>query len=151
MDVRISVENEQFTLRAAALILLDDHLLMVRDTKHDSYYTIGGKVRLGEDSKQAALREAQEETGCKLTINRLLFVQERFFTFEEKHHHEICFYYLLDFADKNIAEGAQTDQPFETLHWLPLNRLTQYNIIPACLKTILSTLPMHTQHIICYE
>ena len=151
MDVRISAGDELFTLRAAALIIHNDCLLMVKDAKHDSYYTVGGKVHLGESSQQAARREACEETGCRLSVNRLLFVQERFFTFEQKQHHEICFYYLMDFDDESIREGAHTDQHFETLHYLPIRDLSQYNIVPAFLKSALQHLPAQPQHIICRE
>ena len=151
MDIRLKSPECCFTLRAAALIIHNDRLLMVKDTKHDSYYTVGGKVRLGESSQQAALREAQEETSCRLSVNRLLFVQERFFTFEQKQHHEICFYYLMDFASESICEGVHTDQQFETLHYLPIRELAQYNIVPAFLKNALQHLPAQPQHIICRE
>lgn len=150
MDIRITRQDLCFTLRAAALIMQDDRLLMVKDTQHDSYYTIGGKVHLGEDTQQTILREVKEETGCTLDIDRLVFVQERFFTFQGKNHHEICFYYLMKTNDP-LPALLHTDQDFETLHWLKICDLPHMRIVPAFLKNALQPLPQQTRHIICRE
>lgn len=150
MDIRITQPDCCFTLRTAALIMQNDHLLMVKDSQHDSYYTVGGKVHLGEDTRQAVLREVTEETGCTLAIDRLVFIQERFFTFQGKNHHEICFYYLMKATDPLPAQ-LHTDHDFETLHWLKICDLPQMHIVPPFLKNVMHCLPLHPQHIICYE
>ena len=151
MDIRIRESDAQFTLRAAALIIDNDRLLLVRDNAHDSYYTPGGKVRMGESSQQAVLREIKEETGCTFTLDRLVFVQERLFTFDQKRHHEICFYYLLHLPDHSLPHGTHTDQPFESLHWLHIGNLSKHKIVPSFLCERINNLPDQPQHIIANE
>ena len=151
MDIRIRSNNSQFTLRAAALIIHDDHVLLIRDNAHDSYYTPGGKVRLNENSQQAILREIKEETGCTPAVDRLVFIQERFFEFQQTQHHEMCFYYLMTLPDAFPTGDTHTDQPFETLHWLHLNDLSNHKIVPSFLTEYLQHLPQQPLHIIANE
>ena len=124
---------------------------MAKNTNYDPYYTIGGGVHMGESAEAAAVREAQEETGCDYEIERLLYVQERFFEFAGVQNHEIIFYYLMKEIHSGIPEGIQGDHQTETLHWLPLESLSQYNIVPKFLKTALHTMPITVEHIITRE
>lgn len=150
-DLSICCDEGRFSLRAAALILQDNCLVAVRDKAHHSFYTIGGRVHLGESTEQAALREAREETGCTHTIDRLLFVQERFFSFSGMQQHEVCFYYLMQPAKDTVVPGMHTDQSSETLALLPLDDLDCISLVPHELKDMLRLMPRTPQHIITYE
>ena len=133
----LSKDNTTFTVRAAALIVRDGKLLMAKSSDHPCYYTVGGVVELGESSAEAVVREVREETGCMLDIDRLAYVQERFFTVSGHKYHELVFFYQMrDSTALTIADGDFTDQPpKETLHWLPIRDLPSLNIVPECLKT----------------
>lgn len=140
------------TLRAAALIIKDNKFLAAKSSDFDCYYTVGGGIKVNETSEEAVIREVYEETGYRLKIERLAFVQERFLEVDKQPYHEIAFFYLMkDSDDINISNNSFTDQQKETLHWLPLNDLSSINIIPEFLKTKSFENITATEHIISKE
>lgn len=140
------------TLRAAALIIKDNNFLAVKSSDYDCYYTVGGGIKINETSEEAVIREVYEETGYRLKIERLAFVQERFLEVDKQPYHEIAFFYLMkDSADINISDNSFTDQQKETLHWLPLNDLSKINLVPGFLKTKSFENITVTEHIILKE
>ncbi|MCL2377100.1 MAG: NUDIX domain-containing protein [Defluviitaleaceae bacterium] len=74
-------------------------------------YLVGGTVNIHETSEEAVIREVYEEI--------------------------VTNYYLMKAGiHLDIAEGSFTDQPpSETLHWLPLDDLASYNLVPQFLKS----------------
>ena len=125
-----------FTYRVAGLVINDNKLLVAKRVDHPVYYIIGGGVEINETSEEAIIREIMEETGLKLNIAKLAYIQERFLKVNEIKHHEIVFFYLMEVkTDIKITNNTFTDQGFkETLHWLPLGQLKKYNIVPDFLK-----------------
>ena len=65
---------------------------MAKHEDYPCYYKVGGKVRINETSEEAIIREAYEETGAEFQIDKLSFIQERFFEIAGKHHYEIFFF-----------------------------------------------------------
>jgi len=145
--------NKHISLRAAALIIKDNKLLFAKNINHPCFYVIGGGIEPGETSEETVVRELLEETGRKIKIDRLAFVQERFHTVEGQRHHEIVFFYFMKApVDMNINDNSFTDQGNqETLHWLPINGLNRYNIIPEFIKTQSFDQITGIQHIIVKE
>lgn len=94
-DIVFKTNQSCFIYRVAAIIIKDNRLLMAKHEDYPCYYTVGGKVRINETSEEAVVREAYEETGIEFEIDRLSFIQERFFEIEGEHHHEIVFYFLM--------------------------------------------------------
>ena len=137
-ETGLCVQNPEgsFTYRAAALIIQGGRLLVAKNVEHPLYYTVGGVVEINETSEEAVVREVYEETGCRLAVDRLAYVQERFFRAGGQALHEVVFFYLMkENPAMEIAENSFTDQETETLHWLPLDRLREYDLVPAFLKT----------------
>ena len=151
MDARFHSPAGCFTLRAAALILRDGCALLARSDDHDCFYTVGGAVRQNESTDCAIQRECLEETGCRYAIDRLVFVQERFYSPHGTPHHEITFFYLMKPDGPAPVDGAATDQRRERLHWIPLKELTALNIVPAFLRERLLDLPETATHLITRE
>ncbi|QHQ62962.1 NUDIX domain-containing protein [Anaerocolumna sedimenticola] len=152
-DVSINTVHGIFTYRAAALIINDDKLLVARHKNNPCYYAVGGAVKINETSEEAVVREVLEETGASMEIDRLVFVQERFFKYSGENHHEIVFFYFMKYrTDVNILENSYTDQgENETLHWLPISNLKQFNIVPDFLKYNLAGNLNDVKHIITKE
>lgn len=150
MDINVSSPAQAFRLRAGAIIIENERLLTVRHDLYDGYYTVGGRIRLGESSEEAILREAYEETGLPLKIDRLLFIHESFFPAGGRAHHEVCFYYLMQ-AGCTVPDGAPTDQRGERLFWLPLQQLPDLPLVPSFLRTALQQLPEQPVHLITAE
>jgi ADP-ribose pyrophosphatase YjhB (NUDIX family) len=154
-DQNIAFKNNQgcFTYRVAAIILKDNKLLMAKHEDYPCYYTVGGKVRINETSEEAIIRETYEETGIEFEIDKLSFIQERFFEITGEHHHEIVFYYLLkENTNIDLFCRSFTDQgPKESLHWLPVESLNETYIIPEFFKTKLLGTIVSIEHIVSKE
>ena len=151
MDVGYKNEQGKFSLRAAALIINDNRLLLVKNDKCECYYTVGGGIQQNESSNSAVLRECYEETGCHFEIDRLIFVQERFYKIAGACYHEIVLFYLMKEMNIKLQSGANTDQKDEHLHWIPIEELDSVNVVPAFLKEAVKCIPNEVTHIISYE
>lgn len=153
LDFQVDTIKGGFSYRVAALIINNNKLLLAKHIDHPCYYTIGGRVKLNETSAEAVVREALEETSINFEIDKLAFVQERFFNVCGKSHHEIVFFYLMKFTDGiAILDGTYTDQgEKETLHWLAIDELEHKNIVPNFLKTNVAKIDDKIMHIISKE
>lgn len=151
MDIRLPSGDARFSLRAAALILQNNQLLVIQNDSARCCYAIGGGVRIGETTEEAVLRECREETGLDWQIERLVFVQERFYRAEDIQHHELVFFYLMKPPALPIPSGQNTDQMDERLCWLPLDQLEDAPLVPAFLKEAMRKLPLTVIHIVAYE
>lgn len=61
--------------RVAAIIIKDNKILLLRRIKDGREYFVfpGGGIEKGESLEEAIIREAQEELGLKIKIEKLLF------------------------------------------------------------------------------
>ena len=151
MDIGLKTADGDFSLRSAALIFKENCLLLAKSDDYDCYYTVGGGILTGETAEQAVLREVYEETGKQLEIDRLVFVQERFYQVRNENHHEVVFFYLMKNEDSEIVQGVVTDQQKEHLYWVPMEKMEQINLVPPFLKTEAKRLPQEIKHIVSYE
>lgn len=140
-----------FSLRAAALIIDSNRLLAIKHDDFDCFYTIGGGINLNETSAEAVIREACEETGYLFSIERLVFVQERFYNINNARHHEVVFFYLMKPSDVRIENGTCTDHQEEKLYWLPVDELPNTDLVPGFLRAALTNIPEEVVHIISME
>lgn len=80
MDLSFNVGTSCFNLRACAIIVHGETLLVMRDQKQPYAYLPGGRIKLNETAQQALIRELQEEIGIQAQIERPLWVTQAFFT-----------------------------------------------------------------------
>ena len=106
---------------------------------------------MNETSTDAAIREVFEETGYLFPVDRLVFVQERFYNINNVCHHEVVFFYLMKSASVHIENETYTDQQEEKLYWLPIDELQDTNLVPEFLQTALTHIPKEVVHIISKE
>ena len=102
MDIGMNTTNGDFSLRAAALIINDNQLLVIKHDNFDCFYTIGGGANVNKTSTDAVIREVCEETRYLLSVDRLVYIQERFYNINNTHHHEVAFFYLMKSTDVRI-------------------------------------------------
>jgi 8-oxo-dGTP pyrophosphatase MutT (NUDIX family) len=74
--LRSFVGHELLLIPAAAALVEDasGRLLLVRRSDTLQWAAVGGAIEPGESPEQAAVREAAEETGLRVTIDRLVGV-----------------------------------------------------------------------------
>ena len=99
-DLCVKTEDGILNIRVGAIIMKDGKFLMAGNDRFDHLYSVGGRVRFGETAEEAVVREVFEETGIKMEIDRLGFVQECFFPGDTEFKkgnivHEISFYFYM--------------------------------------------------------
>ncbi len=122
MDTTFKTPKGIFNYRVGAIILDGTKVLMAYDTSNKQYYSVGGRVKIGESSQQAILREVYEETGVRAEIDRLGFIHENFFEIDKTSYHELAFfYYIKPFDYEKINYNAvKCDGEGEKILWVDL-------------------------------
>lgn len=155
VDCCFCVGQDWFRYRVGAIIVAEGHVLLSYGEEVKHYYTVGGGVHVGETSRQAVIREVQEETGAEFEIERPLCFIENFFTgkggsLEGLDCHTLELYYLMkpkarqEYDVGSINTGGES----EKMRWLPIDKLDDYDIRPALIKDLVRNLPDHVVHII---
>jgi len=154
-DICINMPGGIFNYRVGAIIQHDGNLLMVKNSGDNFYYTVGGRVKFGESAEETLLREALEETGLPLEIERLAFIHENFFAMEseQNQYHEICLFFLM----KPHVKIGEIRQTFEesygevSFHWLPLDRLSEFEMYPHFFKTAFADMDTFIKHYVSHD
>ena len=134
-----------FYYRAGAIIIEDNHVLMIKSDSVDYLYSIGGAVNHGETAEEAVLREIWEETGVDYEIERPVFVYENIFCESGKDFHGVELFFLMKprgTREGLVCKSQGMDGAKEQLHWLPLGEMTDIKLFPEFFKTRLHSLPL---------
>ena len=127
-DMCVPCDDGILNIRVGAIIIKNGKLLMVGNERSDYLYSVGGRIKFGETSEEAVVREVFEETGVKMEIDRLAFVHENYFYGDAPSNlgkliYEISFYFYMkvpsDFAP--ISESFAEDNSREYLRWVTLD------------------------------
>ncbi len=155
-DLTLPVEGGLVNLRVGAIIQKDGKLLLVGNSRNDYDYSVGGRIRFGETAEEAILREVEEETGVRLEIDRLGFIEENYYygtsPFKrDRLVYEISFYFYMktpaDFqpvSDRFLEEGVP-----EFLEWLSPD--AEKTIFPRFFRTELAEPVPWVRHIVSDE
>ena len=74
-DMTVPCEEGLINLRVGAIIMKNGKILMVGNNIRPEYlYSVGGRIKFGETSEEAVIREVYEETG----VNWALFMRTIF-------------------------------------------------------------------------
>ncbi|MHB9002718.1 MAG: NUDIX domain-containing protein [Coriobacteriia bacterium] len=97
-------------VRVAALILVDDKIVVVRHKKGDSEYYLlpGGGVNYRETIEAALIREVAEETGLACSIGRPLIINDTIEPDGTRHAVNITF-------EANVVGGSITEMSQDPL------------------------------------
>ena len=152
-DCRFERDGRRFQLRAGAVIIEDDCVLLAKTDAADYYYSVGGAVHIGETAEEAVKREVFEETGIRYEVDRLLFVQENFFEDDAisdgTMFHEIAFHFLMKPCGKseiNVESYGCVGK--EYIQWVPIEKLKDIEVFPEFFKDRLQNLPQGVEHIL---
>ncbi len=149
-----SSQQGRFNYRTVAVLIHGGRVLVHRGEKDDFWSLPGGRVEFGESAAAALERELHEELGIETRTERLLWLAENFFCYNEIEHHELGFYFLVqtppDWARLN------DDAPFYSLdgntpiifRWRPLAALHDLRLYPSFLASGLVDLPQHIVHVV---
>lgn len=108
---RISIPIDRLSFRPSvyAVVTQKDSVLLVRTEATGKFSFPGGGVCLGEQLKEALLREVREEVSIDVEIGELLHVEEAFFYYDpaDRAMHTLGFFFRcfpthLNLTDKQI-------------------------------------------------
>jgi len=124
-DMTLPCDGGMVNLRVGAIIMKDGSFLMSSNSRDPYLYSVGGRIQFGETAEEAIVREAEEETGVRLEVDRLGFVHENYFVMDIGPYrgrlvYEMCFYfYMRTPADfEPVGQSATADDVPETLQWV---------------------------------
>ncbi|EDT75954.1 NUDIX hydrolase [Clostridium butyricum] len=155
-DCGFTKENNWFRYRAAAIIIENDSVLFVRNTRDKYFYSVGGGVHMGETAEDAVKREVFEETGVVYEVDRLAFIHENFFdgdgSLDGMKCHEIALYYIMKpRGTQELNSNSYTQGVREEMHWIPIKDIDKYTAYPSFLKKEIGNLQPGIKHVITHE
>ncbi len=159
MDIKLFTDERNFKFRVAGILAREDEILTVRMCKNSFYCLPGGHVELGEDSKNAIIREMKEETGYNVKNPELIAVVENFFkTKNEKKVQELGFYYWLEWdgteefkGDYSIIEKDKEQQIELEFKWIKREELSKILFQPSFLIEKIQKGDKKLDHYIAYQ
>ena len=126
-------------LRAAAVLVKDNKILVQRDKDGNEYALPGGHVKIGETLEAGLIRETMEEMGVQIECKKLLWSEECFWEWNGRQAHNISFYYLIEvcngFEIPDTGEFvSQKDNCNVVIGWMPIEQIQNVTIYPEFLK-----------------
>lgn len=140
MDINFTLDTEVFNYRVGVVIKKGDKILVQKDGPSDYYTFIGGRVKLGESSVEASIREFREETGTPAEYVKTLGIVENFFksNYNHKNYHEILIINELE-IDKDIDDIKNIEGKDELYKWLSIDELKASKFLPEIVLDIINS------------
>lgn len=155
MDATFYMEKAVFNYRVAAVMIVNNHVLIHKQAKDKHWALPGGRVELLEDSQTSVVREVKEELGMDVKVDRLLWFTENFFDYNNKDYHEIGLYYKvsLQYGSFNFHKEEFFGEEGERLiyQWVPISSLEEIKLYPEFIRTSLSELPDAPEHLVVHK
>ena len=124
-DMTVSCAGGLINLRVGAIILRNGRFLMVGNRRSEYLYSVGGRIQFGETAQEAVIREVLEETGVRLTVQRLGFIHENYFHGDSPGNlgsliYEVSFYFYMNVPEdfSPVCESETADGAAEYLRWI---------------------------------
>ena len=96
-------------------------------------YSVGGRIKFGETSEEAVVREVFEETGIKMEVDRLGFIHENYFYGDAESNlgkliYEVSYFYYMKVPDDFEPEcmSMTEDDHEEFLRWIDIDDPIKY-------------------------
>jgi 8-oxo-dGTP pyrophosphatase MutT (NUDIX family) len=146
--------SHRFHLRAAAIVVRGDDVLLHRAVGDDFWALPGGRVESGEAAATAVVRELHEELGLVIEAGPLVLLVENFFVYGGEQHHEVGLYFT---AEAQAGSRVLTDPgPYKGVEgsrslifaWFPRSALNQVDLRPDLLVGALAAQDLSFRHVV---
>ena len=141
--ISFDIKQHRFNLRAAAIILHEDRVLLHKIEGDDFWCVPGGRVDAGEQAAATIVREMQEELSEPVHCSHLLWTVENFFSYRGQKQHELGLYFLTHLQPgSRLLSGAGPYHGHEgklalRFAWFPCADLHAIDIRPSFLARAL--------------
>ena len=155
-DMCVPCGGGVINIRVGAIILKEGRFLMVGNDQAPYLYSVGGRIQFGETAEEAVVREVFEETGVRMEVDRLGFIQENYFIGDSgkylgRVYYELTFFFYMktppDFEPvcRSFTEGSHE----EYLEWIAPDE--PRTIFPAFFRSELDPADRRVRHLVCDE
>ena len=148
-DITVKIGEHLFNYRVAAIVRRKNDYLVCRSKRDNFCYLPGGRVKDGESSLEAVVRELQEELEVVAKVERLAFSVENFFSLRGKRVHELCLYYEVVLPGSELLLRVADDD--DELLWVNAAETKEVNLKPDFLRDQLENLPQTLEHVVLYD
>ncbi len=126
----------RFEVIVRAIIVTDGEVLFQRNVESDEFALPGGHIEKGETVKQTLIRELEEETGMKIFVGKLVYINENYFQQMGEEVHEIGFYFLSSVIGE-IPERIESREGHIDFRFLNISEVAVKDVYPTFLRTVL--------------
>ena len=147
-DLSIIIDGIKFNVRVGLLIKRRRDILIECNSDYDFVVLPGGRVKTLESSKDALIREINEEMKIDLTNYNLEFIgiDENFFELDNIKYHELYFIYKIEIDENNdnFKDGMiNYDSKVNYYKWINILDLKEVNLLPKSLISIIDSNGIH--------
>ena len=147
-DLSIIIDGIKFNVRVGLLIKRRSDILIECNSDYDFVVLPGGRVKNLESSKDALIREINEEMKIDLTNYNLEFIgiDENFFELDNIKYHELYFIYKIEIDENNedFKDGMiNYDSKVNYYKWVNILDLKEVNLLPKSLINIIDSNGIH--------
>ncbi|HUA32533.1 MAG TPA: NUDIX domain-containing protein [Candidatus Binataceae bacterium] len=152
--VTFSSGGAGFTYRVGAIIIRDDHVLLMRNLAEDYWFVPGGRVEIGEPAEKALAREIAEELNVTASVERLIWINENFFRAGQTYQHELALYFSVAIPAEVHSDLSMTFYADEAdgsrfeVAWHRTKTLKDIYLVPSFLSEALTNIPGSVRHVI---
>lgn len=148
-------ENSICNFRSAGVLIQDGKILLQREKGGNEYALPGGLVLQGETAEQAVIRRYKEESNIEIVCEKLIWVEESFWEWNNKNTHSISFYYQIKLKeelpipnDKFVCQIGNTNVEYG---WVDIKKLKNLIIYPSFAKKEVFNISDEVKHFVTRE
>lgn len=135
---RVSLEGMTHRVSTYAILVENNHILMVK-THNNRWYFPGGGLNVGESLQDGLKREAWEELGIEIEVGELLHADDMVYYHDpvDKSSHLVRLYFLCTTAAQDFHfQNAEERDEFLEIGWVPLDNLNPDEFLPSTLRSL---------------
>jgi len=134
----------RFHYVARAVIIEQEHVLLVRDQATPYAYLPGGHIGLGESAIKALAREILEEIGLDCTVGPYLGAVEHGWSSDGVDHVEMNHLFRVTLKGLPPLADPVSREPHLTFYWASVQALEHHRLQPTPLVNLIKN--RHTHH-----
>jgi ADP-ribose pyrophosphatase YjhB (NUDIX family) len=126
----------RFEVIVRAIIVVKGKMLFQRNLEGGELALPGGHIEKGETVKQTLIRELEEESGLKIFVGKLVYINENYFEQQGEEVHEIGFYFLASVIG-DVPDEIESKEGHIDFRFVDLDEITKKEVYPTFLRSVL--------------
>ena len=105
-DLSVFIDDIRLNIRVGVVMRHGDDVVLEFSNTAKHVVIPGGRMKIGEPSNMAIVREVEEEMGLKLDAGRLEMIKcfENFYSYQNYDNHEIYFIFSYELSNEELKQ-----------------------------------------------